>query len=269
MPNYTPDDQGILQSQLNSDPQYLSLKSKFTQSQSPLDWLALTQYSSNKLDLGNAANRGRYAATIGGSGNVQVSDPNNPWTSPGTWGPVIVGAAAAPFALGYGAANSAAASAAGAGATGSTVPVTGALVPATSGAIGATGTGANMASIFTNPNVISAGIGGGFQYAGGKQQANANQQAAQLQYKATEEALADARAQRAWQQQQYQNYQNQFSAYQQRMQPFLDTATQQNRMLGQLLARSPYAQYAATGQAPAPQQFTLPQSSIGNLIAKS
>jgi len=117
--------------------------------------------------------------------------------------------------------------------------------------------------------LIASGVAGTASIIGANKQAGAAEQGSQLQYKSTEEALADARAQRAWQQQQYQNYQNQFSAYQQRMQPFLDTATQQNRTLGQLLARSPYAQYAATGQAPAPQQFTLPQSSIGNLIAKS
>ena len=126
-----------------------------------------------------------------------------------------------------------------------------------------------MASNFSPWSLAAAPISGAFQYAGGKAQAGAEKEAAQLQHQTAEEALADARKLRDWQQQQYSNYLGQQQAFVNRMQPYNQMGMQAGQTLGGLLARSPYAGYAQTGTLPKPQQFTLPASSIGSLIAKS
>ena len=124
-----------------------------------------------------------------------------------------------------------------------------------------------MASNFNPLSLIAAPITGAFQYAGGKAQADAEKQASQTQNAFNEKALAAAQATQDWQKQQYNNYlTQQRPAYLAQLQPFQQAGVQAGQTLSSLLARSPYAQSA--GQAPPPQQFTLPQSSIGNLATK-
>lgn len=63
-------------------------------------------------------------------------------------------------------------------------------------------------------SLIASPIAGAFQYAGGKAQAKSEKYAADLQFKSTEEALADARQQRQYQQGQYANYLTRLQPYQ-------------------------------------------------------
>jgi hypothetical protein len=119
-----------------------------------------------------------------------------------------------------------------------------------------------MASNSFNPlSLVTAPISGAFGLAGSKAQANAEQQASQLQHQSTEEALADARTQRQYQQGQYADYLG-------RLQPYMNLGNTAGSTLQAALAKSPYGVVAAGGQAPPPQQYTLPQSSIGTLATK-
>lgn len=102
---------------------------------------------------------------------------------------------------------------------------------------------------FSPAAIIPSAIQGVASIFGANQQANANSEAAQLQYKSTEEALADARAQRAYEQQQYANYLG-------RLQPYLSLGTSAGSTLQNLLARSPYTKLANNG--PLPQYSTAP-----------
>lgn len=119
-----------------------------------------------------------------------------------------------------------------------------------------------MADDGFNPlSLISAPIQGAFQYAGGKAQADATKQASQLQEQFNEKALAAAQEQQQWQRGQYANYLT-------RLEPYNQMGMQSGTTLTSLLGRSPYAQYANTGQAPTPQQYQLPAESVGTLAAK-
>ena len=102
-------------------------------------------------------------------------------------------------------------------------------------------------------SVIGAGIGAGFNYAGGKAQADAMKQASQLQNDYNTKALADAEAQRTWQRQQYQDYLA-------RTQPYREMGNSAGASLTAMLARGPNFQTA--------QQLALPASSVGTLAAK-
>jgi hypothetical protein len=97
---------------------------------------------------------------------------------------------------------------------------------------------------------ISTGVGSAIAGVAG---ATAGIYGANKQAGTTEEALADARAQRAWQQQQYQDYL-------QRLAPFRQTGEQAAGTLSARLAQGPYF--------PTAQQLQLPASSVGNLAAK-
>jgi hypothetical protein len=106
--------------------------------------------------------------------------------------------------------------------------------------------------------IISAGIGGGMQYAGGKAQADATKQASQLQNQFNEKALAAAQEQLKWQREQYGNYL-------QRMQPYNQLGLNAGSTLSNLLARSPYTRMANQGPLPvysqqAPQAPGAPPS---------
>ncbi len=103
--------------------------------------------------------------------------------------------------------------------------------------------------------IAGAAIGGGFNFAGGKAEADAMKQASQLQNEYNTKALADAEAQRAWQRQQYNDYLT-------RTEPFRQAGSTASTQLSQLLARGP------GGQIPSAQQLALPASSVGNLAAK-
>jgi len=96
----------------------------------------------------------------------------------------------------------------------------------------------SLTGLLTNPTVIGNGIGGAFSYAGGKANALANEDASKLQFKATEEALADARAQRAWQQQQYTNTL-------QRLAPYSAAGNESLSIAQALLRSNPYAKGAS------------------------
>ena len=116
------------------------------------------------------------------------------------------------------------------------------------------GTAASGAGWFSPANIIPSAVQGIASIYGNKQLADANSEAAQLQYKSTEEALADARAQRAYEQSQYANYLG-------RLQPYLSLGTNAGSTLQNLLARSPYTKLANNG--PVPQYSTAPVSGGG------
>lgn len=118
-----------------------------------------------------------------------------------------------------------------------------------------------MADSFNPLSLISAPISGAFQYAGGKAQADAEKEASQLQNQFNEKALAAAQEQQQWQRGQYANYLS-------RLEPYNQMGLQSGTTLTGLLGRSPYAQYANTGQTPTPQRYSLPAESIGTLAAK-
>lgn len=98
--------------------------------------------------------------------------------------------------------------------------------------------------------VISTGVGVALAGVVG---AGAGIYGANKQAGTTEEALADARAQRAWQQQQYQDYLT-------RLQPY--------REIGQQAAGTLSARLAGGPAIPTAEQLQLPASSVGNLAAK-
>lgn len=135
---------------------------------------------------------------------------------------------------------------------GGTAAAAGAGSSAGSGA--AAGTGATVATAapsaagwFSPSSLIPSIVGGIASIYGANQQANANQEGAQLQYQSTEEALKDARDQRAYQQQQYADYLG-------RLSPYLSLGTNAGSTLQNLLAKNPYSQYAnAPTSAPQPQ----------------
>ena len=101
--------------------------------------------------------------------------------------------------------------------------------------------------------IVGAAIGGGFNYAGGKAQADAMKEASQLQNDYNTKALADAEAQRAWQRQQYNDYLT-------RTEPYRQYGEQAGNSLSQLLARG--------ANIPTAQQLALPASSLGTLATK-
>ncbi len=111
----------------------------------------------------------------------------------------------------------------------------------------------SSSSDFNPLSLITAPISGAFNYAGGKAQADATKQAAQLQNDYNTKALADAEAQRAWQRQQYNDYLT-------RTEPYREYGEQAGNSLSQMLARGP--------NIPSQQQLALPASSVGNLAAK-
>ncbi len=257
MPQFTSDSATSLQNKLSADPKYLALKATFQRTQAPLDWAALTQYVNSALDTGS--NRTRYAVQVNGQGEIKIQDRDNPWTSPATWGPIAVGAAggiaaltAIPSAGASEAAGLSASSVLGEGA-GVSAGTTAALTSGASAAAGGTevagSTAASGAGWFSPTNIIPSAIQGIASIFGANQQANASSEAAQLQYKSTEEALADARKQREYEQQQYANYLG-------RLQPYLGLGTSAGSTLQNLLARSPYAKLANNG--PLPQYSTAP-----------
>lgn len=123
----------------------------------------------------------------------------------------------------------------------------GASTAAAGGApVAATASGAGW---FSPANIIPASIQGIASIFGANSAANASSEAAQLQYKSTEEALADARKQREYEQAQYANYIG-------RLQPYLGLGTTASSTLQNLLARSPYTKLANNG--PLPMYSTAP-----------
>lgn len=104
---------------------------------------------------------------------------------------------------------------------------------------------------FSPANIIPSAISGIASIYGANQQANASSEAAKLQFQSTEEALADARKQREYEQAQYANYLG-------RLQPYLGLGTTASSTLQNLLARSPYTKLANNG--PLPQYSTAPAS---------
>jgi hypothetical protein len=79
-----------------------------------------------------------------------------------------------------------------------------------------------LGTVFSSPSVVASGIQGAFQYAGGKAQANAAEEAVQAQ-----------REQQAWQRQQYANYLI-------RMAPYQAAGNQAQTALSSVLAKGPY-----------------------------
>lgn len=89
---YQQGDEARLQAQLDNDPKYRALLTKYQATKAPLDWAALTEYANRALNAG--VNNSRTAAVqIDGQGKVQLQNRDNKWTSPATWGPIAVGAA--------------------------------------------------------------------------------------------------------------------------------------------------------------------------------
>lgn len=136
----------------------------------------------------------------------------------------------------------------------------GAATTAAAGGSGAgAGTGATVATAapagagwFSPASLITPIVSGIASIYGANQQANANSEAAQLQHQSTEEALKDARDQRAYQQQQYSDYIG-------RLAPYRNMGLTAGSTLQNLLARSPYTRMANEG--PLPQYSTAPQQS--------
>lgn len=108
---------------------------------------------------------------------------------------------------------------------------------------------------FSPANIIPSAISGIASIFGANQQANASSEAAQLQHQSTEEALADARKQREYEQAQYANYLG-------RLQPYLGLGTTASSTLQNLLARSPYTRMANSG--PVPQYSTAAPRPVGS-----
>lgn len=166
--------------------------------------------------------------------------------------------------LGVGAVGSLFAAPAIAGALGgsaATGAASGASAGAGAGSGAAAGTGATVASTaapaaagwFSPANIIPSAISGIASIYGANQQANASSEAAKLQFQSTEEALADARKQREYEQAQYANYLG-------RLQPYLGLGTSASSTLQNLLVRSPYTKLANNG--PLPQYSTMPRTEM-------
>ncbi len=102
-----------------------------------------------------------------------------------------------------------------------------------------------MASNFSPWSILGGGIGGAFQYAGGKAQADAQKEATQVQNQFNEKSLAAAQEQLQWQRAQYGNYL-------QRMQPYNQQGMAAGTTLSNLLARSPYAAFGNGARNAAP-----------------
>lgn len=101
-----------------------------------------------------------------------------------------------------------------------------------------------------SPSVLSQGIGAGLSLYGQSKLANASEEAARLEHASTEEALADARAQRKYEQDRYADYLG-------RLQPYLGLGTNAGSTLQNLLKSNPYSKLAnGRQQAPSmPQQY--------------
>jgi len=100
---------------------------------------------------------------------------------------------------------------------------------------------------------IPLAIGAGTAAAGvvgSKLQSNAARDASKMEQQTSERALADAQAQRQWQQAQYANYLE-------RLRPFQQYGLNSANTLNNLLQRSPYTQMANRGM-PAPPQVPRP-----------
>jgi hypothetical protein len=127
------------------------------------------------------------------------------------------------------------------------------------GSAAATATGAQVASTsagwFSPTNIIPAGVQTVASIFGAKSQADASREAAELQYKATQEALADAREQRKYEQAQYANYLG-------RLQPYLSLGTNSASTLQNLLGRSPYTKLANNGPVPQYSQSPRPTPAV-------
>lgn len=134
----------------------------------------------------------------------------------------------------------------------------------TSAATAAGGSGvastAAGAGWFSPASLVTPIVSGIASIYGANQQANANSEAAQLQHQSTEEALKDARDQRAYQQQQYADYLG-------RLAPYRNMGLTAGSTLQNLLARSPYTRMANDG--PLPQYSTAPQQSAPQPMQQS
>ncbi len=233
---------GPVQAALNANPKYQQLLAAFNAAgpqQKPLAWAALSDWTTNNpaspasgTNFANTGGAQDYYQTVGGSGTLTQDRSNDPWTSPGTWGPIIVGGAAAGVGLvGAAGAGASAAGSAGAGVqsgllgataeTAADVAGAGAGAGAAAGGAGAAaggsaaatggGWGSALLGGGAKGTLATSALGTGAQVYGSKEQADAAANANKTQQQANTNALTLAQQQQA---QQYQEFQQQQTALQ-------------------------------------------------------